>query len=163
MNNYLAYALGLVMAMLFQVLLFNHLSLFGGVALVYMVALVKMPRINRIAQIVLGFVVGFIIDMFCNTHGMHALTGVTIMLLRDPILNLFIQTEQKITFVNASQMGLQSYMRYSLTMFSIFVLLLYLIEAFTIFNFFVLLLKAFFSVLLTWCFGILWEITTLRK
>lgn len=153
------------MAVALQVLLFNHLSLFGGVVFVYVVALLKMPiKVNRIVQIVTGFVVGLLIDVFANTHGMHALTAVTLMFLRDPILHLYIDdSDMKYEKVNFSRLGSQHYMRYAITIIAAHALLLYFIEAFTIFNFFVIFVKALVSIALTWCFAMIWEFSTLKK
>ena len=48
----LLYFFWLLLAVVLQVLLFNHLSFFGGVALVYIIALMKAPvEINRVLQI----------------------------------------------------------------------------------------------------------------
>lgn len=165
MNNILSYILGLFLAVVLQVLLFNHLSLFGGVVFVYLIALIKTPlNVNRIAQIVIGFFIGFIIDIFCNTHGMHALTAGTVMLFRDPILHLYIGTQEiKYNEVNVSRLGVQHFMRFAITIVAFFAILLYFIEAFTLFNFFVILTKALLSILLTWAFAMIWELSTVKK
>lgn len=165
MNNIITYILGLFLAVALQVLLFNHLSLFGGVVFVYVLALLKMPRnVNRIAQIIIGFVVGFIIDVFCNTHGMHSLAAVTTMLFRDPILLLILGNQEiKYNDVNVTRLGMTHFMRYAITILAFHAFLLYFIEAFTLFNVVVVLLKVVVSVLLTWGFTMIFEITTMKK
>lgn len=164
MNNNVTFALGLLLAVVLQVLLFNHLSLFGGVVFVYMLALMKMPlHVNQIVQIILGFLVGLIIDIFCNTHGMHALSACTVMLFRDKLFHLYAGTDIKYDDVNASRMGVSHYMRFAVTIFAFHALLIYFIEAFTLFNFFVIITKALISILLSWGFSIVWELSTMKK
>lgn len=164
MNNVISYFIGLVLAVLFQVLLFDGLSVYGGVIFIYLVALIKMPpQVNHSLQIIIGFVAGLTIDLFCNTHGMHALAAVTVMLIRPSLFLLFVDKEVKALAVNASQIGLTVYLRYAITLIAIFVLLLYLIESFTLFNAGVLLAKTLISVALTWTFAMIWEISTLSK
>ena len=153
------------MAVVLQVLLFNHLSLFGGVALVYVIALLKAPvEINRVLQIVMGFLVGFVVDIFCNTPGMHSLTAVTVMALRDVILHLYNDDpEFKSGMVTMQQIGLSAFARFSLSIIALHCLLLYIIESFTLFNFPVLLVKVLISVGLTFGFCMAFEFAASKK
>jgi rod shape-determining protein MreD len=139
--------LGIVM----QVLIFNRLHLWGGVAFVYLYALIKMPSDTpRILQIVLGFVIGFIIDCFCNTPGMHALACGTMMWMRMPLLHLFIASDDvKSGPLGMRQLGMSTFMRYLLAVTIMFCLVLYVVEAFSLFHFGLMLLKIVLSVLLT--------------
>jgi rod shape-determining protein MreD len=139
--------LGIVM----QVLIFNRLHLWGGVAFVYLYALIKMPSDTpRVLQIISGFVVGFIIDCFCNTPGMHALACGTMMWMRLPLLHLFIASDDvKSGMLGMRQLGMSVFVRYLLATVILFCLLLYVIEAFSLFHFGIMLLKVVLSVVLT--------------
>lgn len=161
----LIYLLWLVLSVVLQVLLFNHLSLMGGVVLIYMVALLKMPvEVNRVMQIVLGFLVGFMIDVFCNTPGMHSFAAVTTMFFRKPLLKLFNNDpEFKNGLVGVARIGLSSFLRYSLTIIAINCFLLYSIEAFSLFNVMVLLTKMILSTLLTFAVGMAFEFANMKK
>lgn len=160
--NLFKYILWLLLAVILQVLLFNHLSLFGGIVMIYMVALLKMPvEFNRVLQILIGFLTGLIIDIFCNTLGMHALTAVTVMFFREPILHLYNNDpEFKVGTVCLSRIGLSSFMRYALTVLGMHCALLYVIEAFTLFNFLLLVIKIVVSLLLTFAFTMALEFAT---
>lgn len=157
--------LWILLAVLLQVLLFNNLSLYGGIALVYLIALIKLPvELNRNIQILAGFLVGLLIDVFCNTMGMHALAAVTVMWLRIPVLHLYVNAEDIKTGVpGVNLLGMQVFIRYALTLIGLHVILLYCIEAFTLFNFLILLLKICISSLLTLGVSIAMEFTTLKK
>lgn len=163
--NTLYNILWIVLALLFQVVLFNHLSVFGGVALVYLIALLKMPvEINRNLQILAGFAVGLCVDIFCNTMGMHALAATTVMWLRIPIMHLYVNAEDvKEGVPSFTLLGMAEFIRYALTLIALHCILLYCIEAFTLFNFLVLLSKIVISVLLSMVGVISLEFATLKK
>lgn len=154
-----------MLALLLQVLIFNHLYLYGGVAFVYLITLIKMPvEINRNLQILTGFLVGLIIDVCCNTIGMHALTATTIMWLRIPVLHLYVNAEDvKEGVPGVNLIGMPVYVRYALTLFAMHCILLYCIEAFTLFNFLVMASKIFISLVMTSVFAIALEFATLKK
>lgn len=157
--------LWIFLCVILQTLLFNHLPLFGGVVLVYLIALIKMPvEINRNVQILVGFIIGLIIDIFCNTIGLHALTAVTIMWIRMPILHLYVNADDvKTGTPSASLIGMQPYIRYALTMLALHCFLLYFIESFTLFNFVFTLLKTFMSIVMTFFVFVSLELATLQK
>lgn len=163
--NTLYNILWIVLALLLQVLLFNHLYLYGGIALVYMIALIKMPvEINRNLQILFGFLVGLTIDICCNTPGMHALAATTTLWLRIPVLHLYVNAEDvKDGILGVNQLGMSVYIRYILTLLALHCILLYVIEAFTLFNFLVMLLKIVISVLMSFTVAIALEFATLKK
>lgn len=160
LNNILV----LILTMVLQVLIFNHLHLWGGVVLVYLLALIKMPvDTKRIVQIVVGFVCGLLVDVFCNTLGLHALTCVTMMWMRQPILHLYINADDVKTGVLCGErLGINTYLRYAVTVIIFHCVFLYSVEAFTLFNFASLLLKIFFSILLTSIAAVVIEFVLLR-
>lgn len=155
----------IIVAILLQTLLFNHIQLFGGVIMVYMIALLKMPvETNRNIQILVGFIVGLIIDIFSNTLGMHTLTALTIMWLRTPVLHLYVNAEDVKTGVPGNNLiGMQSYLRFALTILGLHCFMLYFIESFTFFNIFTTLLKAFISLTLTSLAVVTLEFASLEK
>lgn len=168
MNSNILYVLGLIGAVALQVLLFNHLPLFGGIVLVYVVALYKMPystdNVSQIIAIVTAFIVGLLIDICCNTHGMHSFTAITMMLFRNKLIELISGDRiQKDTRANSTSMSMQHYLRFSITLIAIYVVLLYFIEAFSLFNVVTTLTKVLMSTLLTWLFAVVWEFSTTKK
>lgn len=134
-----------------QVLIFNHLAIAGGVVLFYIYILIKMPvELSRPLQIFLGFLLGLLVDLFCNTPGMNALTCATIMWVRIPILHLYVLADDfKAGSPNRKAIGQSLYIRYCITIVVCHAILLYFVEAFTCFNFFHMLIKIVISVLLT--------------
>lgn len=163
--NILKYLLWLLLTVVCQVLIFNHLAFYSGIVLIYAVALFKAPvELNRSLQIFIGFITGLVVDIFSNTPGMHALTATTIMFVRDPILHLYVSDpEYKSGHVSISRIGPATYFRYVLTMGLFHSILLFLIEACTLFNPLVLLSKILISSVMTLVVAMTIDLVTVKK
>ena len=143
--------LWLVAGVLLQGLLFNRLHVEGGIVLFYVYLLLKVPvEVARPVQILMGFLTGLTIDIFCNTPGMHALAATTTMWLREPILRSFVDTEDfKAGAPGLSALGLMVFLRYIAVLVVLHAVVLYLAEAFSLLHWPTLLLKISISILLT--------------
>lgn len=155
----------LVLCLVLQVLVFNHLHLFGGVVFIYLIPLLKMPvGTNRSLQILAGFLSGLCLDIFSNTLGLHALVCTTVMWLRLPILHMFvIADEVKNTVPSVDRLGLPVFVRYILTIISTHSVLLYVIESLSLFNLVPLLVKIIVTIALTIAFTLAIELATSSK
>ena len=73
-----------------QILLFDNLVLFStGFCFIYIAFLLFLPiQINKVLLLFLGFIVGFTVDIFYDTMGIHAAASVLLAFLRPFILNL---------------------------------------------------------------------------
>ena len=76
---------------LFQVLLFNKMVLFGkGFAFIYVGFLLTFQfELGIIIAMLIGFATGVTVDIFSNTLGIHASASVLLMYLRPFLFNLF--------------------------------------------------------------------------
>ena len=157
--------LWIIASVLCQVLVFNHLSLFGGVVMFYLYMLVKLPvEVPRHFQILIGFLTGFVLDMFSNTPGLHALSCTTIMWLRLPLLHLFVMAEDvKNGPLTLQKLGFESFLRYLLTVSVVYCVMIYSLEAFTLFNLLDTFLKIVISTVLTFLFLFVIEFSVSRK
>lgn len=151
--------LWVLLCALLQVFVFNHMHLFGGVVLIYLLALIRVPvQINRSLQILLGFLCGILVDIFSNTPGMHALTCTMIMWVRLPILHMFIIKEDiKTGSPTLDKLTSPVFIRYSFSLIAFHSTVLYLVEIFTLFNFIPLVLKILITCALTYAFVIAFE------
>lgn len=158
----LYFLLWTLFCVLLQVVVFNQLHLFGGIALIYLLPLIKMPvQMNRSLQILLGFICGLVIDIFSNTLGMNALVCTLVMWLRMPILHMFIVADElKTGFPSASKIGLLVFLRYAFSIVLTYALALYLIESFSLFNIVPLLIHIIITVILTMAFVFALEVVT---
>lgn len=163
--NVLTSIIWTVVCVLCQVLVFRHLSLAGGIVLFYVYAMIKIPvEWNRSLQILYGFIVGFMLDMFCNTPGMHALACTTVMWLRIPIIHMFIVADEIKTGVpDSSKLSFSVFIRYTASVILLLSVLLYFIEAFTVFNWVTIIAKVTISALLTFSVVLAMEMLSTKR
>jgi rod shape-determining protein MreD len=122
---------------LLQVLLMNQISLFGiGTPILYVYFLTKLPMgSNRFYVITLGFIVGFIIDIFLNTPGMNAAATTIVAVMRKPLMNLFFSKDDEFEdFVPGIYRSSGAFVRFVVAMVLLHQSLLFFIGAFSFFN-----------------------------
>lgn len=142
-----------IIMVLVQVIIFNHLCLFGvAVPLAFIYFILRLPvglGINWVMT--LSFLLGLTIDIFSDTQGMNALACTVLAVLRLPVLRLYFPREEDLTDPRPSirSLGLGIYMKYAMTLSVIYCMLFFVIEAFTFFNPLKLVLRIISSSLLT--------------
>ena len=140
-----------VLLILLQVLVFNRISFFGyATPFLYIYFIIKMPiGLNRSAITVLGFLLGFIIDIFCNTPGVNAAATTFAAFISGGIQGLFIMKND----YNDQEPGWTllggAFIKYALLLTFIHHLLLISIEAFSFFNVKLIALRILSSTILT--------------
>lgn len=143
-----------------QILIFNHLHLLGGVGLIYVCMLVKLPvEWPRWVQILIGFLSGLCVDCFCNTPGMHALAGCTMMWMRVPLLHLFVVSDEvKNGLPGVRLLGMSVFLRYALVVISLYCVILYSVEAFSVFHWEIVITKILVSIAMTMLLSLILEL-----
>lgn len=140
-----------IILVLVQVLVLNRISLFGyGIPFVYIYFILKLPLgCNRSLTSFLGFLIGFTIDLFCNTPGLNAAAATLIGFISRPIQKLFFAVEDYNDQIpSISSLG-AAYSKYMFLLILIHHVFLISIESFSYFNPQILLLRMAVSVLLT--------------
>lgn len=139
--------------MLAQVLVFNHVCLFGcAVPFVFIYLLVKMPlSMSKDWMFTLAFLTGFVIDVFSDTPGMNALACTLGMALRRPVLRLYVPHDDELAnpYPGIKTLGLFTFAKYTFTMSLVYCSLIFFIESFSINNLSLTLLRIAASTLLT--------------
>lgn len=81
-----------VFLVLIQVVLFNHINLFGYVnPLIYISAVLLFPiKKNKTALLLYSFLLGLSIDFFSNSGGINAAATVFIAFIRLPVLEVIL-------------------------------------------------------------------------
>lgn len=125
-----------VILVLLQVLLLNRIAVFGlAVPILYIYFLIKLPYgRNRFYVIVLGFLLGIVIDIFLNTPGMNAAATTIIATLRSMVLNLFYPKNEYEDLVPGIHTSTAAFVKFTVMMVLLHQTLLFFIEAFTLFN-----------------------------
>ncbi|MFR9166988.1 MAG: rod shape-determining protein MreD [Dysgonomonas sp.] len=149
-NNLKLAALFIVLVLL-QALIFNHILFLGyATPFLYIYFLIKLPiTLNRNLVIILGFLLGFVIDLFCNTPGLNAAATTFAAFLRYPIERLFFDKEMfEHLEPKLSTLG-TSFIKYTIAIIIIHHATLISLEYFSYFNIQTVLLRIILSSLLT--------------
>lgn len=150
-SNWLKQLVLFVILVLLQVLVLNHISFMGyATPFLYIYFILKMPiGTNRNLLILLGFILGFCIDIFCNTPGVNAAATVFTAFVCTPIQRLFFEKDDFDHFVpSLGNLGI-AFMKYIFTCVLIHTTILISISCFSYLNFTVILLRILSSTLFT--------------
>ena len=141
-----------ILLVFFQVLLFNHIHLFGfATPLLYIYFLLKLPvGINRNVVMLLCALLSFIIDIFGGTLGLNMAAMVIVAFLRYYFLKLFAPRDVfDDYFPSFNTFGKYLFIRYAGIITLIHVSLLFTIESFSLFTPWLLILRIIGSFFLT--------------
>ena len=104
------------MAMVLQVLLINQLQL-GGVChpFIYILPLLMMPiTLPRWADMLIGLAAGLLMDVFCNSLGVHAAACIMLMYARRHLIPLWVNDTDRLTDVISMQtIGIAPFLKYA--------------------------------------------------
>ena len=105
-----------VLVMLLQVLLFNQLQFFGVChPYIYVMCLLMMPiTLPHSVEMVIGAVIGLIMDVFCNSLGIHMAGCILLMFVRPYVLGTIISEKERLTEqINQQTIGLIALVKYA--------------------------------------------------
>lgn len=143
----------LIVLILAQTLIFNHIILFGAAApviFIYFIIRISMTTGFNVL-ITLGFLSGLAVDICADTPGMNALACTLLAAVKRPVLMAYVQRDESINEITPtiSTLGIWIYSKYMITMVLIYCLIYFSIEFFSVANILDILLMAFSSTLLT--------------
>jgi rod shape-determining protein MreD len=133
------YILRLLILFVLQIFVFNNMYLFNILhPYIYLLFLIFLPMgLPANLALIIGFLTGFLIDIFQNTFGMHISACVFLMFVKQIYFNLSFKEDDEMYSGEPALavMGVRNYM--SLILFLVFShhLLLYLLEVFSFANF----------------------------
>ena len=139
------YAISFLLLIPLQAIVFNHMILFNvAVPLVFLYLIISLPvTLGTNKSTILGFLVGFTLDMFCDTPGVNALCCTILAFVRKPVFHLYVSMDDDLASRSPSSysMGLGAYLKYMLTMVVLYCLMMFTVEAFQFFNFKLMILR----------------------
>ena len=115
MSNIVHKTLWFIGLILLQVLILNHIHILGiATPFLYIYFIIKQPSgTSRNALMLMGFLIGIIIDIFSNTPGMNAAASVALAFIRPTYLRLFTPRDLLDSITpSLKSMGLGSYFKY---------------------------------------------------
>lgn len=156
-----------VVLVLLQLLLFNNIRFSGFInPYVYVLFFILLPfDFSGTLMLVLGLVMGLILDLFMGTPGVHSLATVLIAFARPGVLNLIAPHDgyDLNTLPRVSQMGLIWFVKYAAIIIVIHHLVLFYAEVFSFSHFFFTLLKAVLSSVFTLVFIVISQFFVFRN
>lgn len=149
LNNILQFILFVAL----QILLMDNLVLYStGFCYIYVAFLLFLPiHINRLLLLFLGFLVGFTVDIFYDTMGIHAAASVLLAFLRPLLLNLLTPRDgyDISDSVNIHKMGKGWFLTYTFTLLLVHHAAVFFLERISFGDILQTLLKIVLSVLFT--------------
>jgi rod shape-determining protein MreD len=148
----LRHILSLVIVLLLQMLVFNNLHFLGIChPYIYILFLIALPiRIPQWIELLIGFGVGLIVDMFCGSPGVHTAACSFLAYLRPIFIRRTIQDAERISMtIDGLSIGFNEYVKLVVLYTILHHTLVFLIEAWSLAHFWFLLAKIIVSSLFT--------------
>ena len=118
--------------MILQVLLFDQLQLLGVChPYIYVLCLLMMPiTLSHSADMIIGAVVGLIMDIFCNSMGIHTAACISIMFIRPYLIGAIVNDKDRLNEqISLRSLGMEALLRYVVILVEIHHLIVFLLAA----------------------------------
>ncbi len=148
-----------IFLLLLQVLVFNNIQVFSFITpYIYILFIILLPfETPRWFRLVLGFLLGLMVDMFSNSGGIHAAATTLIAFMSPWVQNIVSSKEEYEPGIQPGikQLGFNWFFFYSLILTAAHHILLFYLEIFSFSGFFSTLWHALLNIVFTMIFIIL--------
>lgn len=131
---YIKYSLKFIVVLLLQVLLFNNIDYLGYISpYIYLIFFLDLPVDFKTSySMLLGFLMGFIIDIFANTMGVHTFACVLVCFMRNSWIDLlFSSLNAQQNDLSLARVGWLDYFKYLTGLVLVHHTALFMLEAFS--------------------------------
>lgn len=121
-----------IVVMVLQILLFNQLQLWGVChPYVYVLCLLMMPiTLPHSVDMVIGAVVGLLMDVCCNSLGIHTASCILVMFLRPYLIAAFVNEKERLTEqISIRTIGFEAFIKYAVLIVMIHHLAVFMLAA----------------------------------
>lgn len=121
-----------IVVMILQVLLFDQLQLLGVChPYIYILCLLMMPiTLPHSADMFIGAAAGLIMDVFCNSMGVHTAACIFIMFVRPYLIGALVNDKDRLNEqISLRALGMEALLRYVVIMVVIHHLTVFLLAA----------------------------------
>ena len=121
-----------ILVMILQVLLFDQLQLLGVChPYIDVLCLLMMPiTLSHSADMIIGAVVGLIMDIFCNSMGIHTAACIFIMFIRPYLIGAIVNDKDRLNEqISLRSLGMEALLRYVVILVVIHHLIVFLLAA----------------------------------
>ena len=104
-----------ILVMLLQVLLFNQLQLWGVChPYIYILCLLMMPiTLPHSVDMLIGAAVGIVMDVFCNSLGIHMAACILLMFVRPYLIGAIVSDKDRLNEqISSHTIGLEAMIKY---------------------------------------------------
>ena len=141
-----------IIVMLLQVLLFDQLQLWGVChPYIYILGLLMMPiTLPHIADMVIGAGVGLLMDVFCNSLGIHTAACILIMFIRPYLIGAIVNDKDRLNEqISLRSIGMEALIKYVVILVLVHHLTVFLLAAWSWAHIGFVLLETLISSLIT--------------
>lgn len=140
-----------IILVLVQVLIFSHIDFLGSInPYIYIIFIILFPaNNNRTLFVFLAFFLGFCVDVFSDSGGVHAAACVTIAYIRPVFLKFAFGTVYDYQSIKFNQTDFGSKLTYFSALVFVHHLIMYSLEIFNISKITLILQKTLFSGIFT--------------
>lgn len=165
MKEILKYFLGISVLVLFQILVFNQITLLGyGCVFAYLLLIIVAPlNVKTIPFMLIAFVIGLTIDIFSQSYGVHTFAATLVAATRRWVLNLFFSKDELEYNTSLFVKFSYDYYKYIVLIVFIYCFTVFSLEAFSFELILPILQKTGVSTLITSVFIFFIQSVTLKK
>ena len=141
-----------IVVMLLQVLLFNQLQLWGAChPYIYVLCLLMMPiTLSHSTSMLIGAIVGLIMDVFCNSLGVHMAACILLMFIRPYLIGLIVNDKDRLNEqISLRAIGMEALIKYVVILVLIHHLAVFMLAAWSWQHFGFVLLETVVSSMIT--------------
>lgn len=150
-----------------QIFIFNNIEFSQYINIYfYVIFIILLPfETSKWVLLISAFLIGFLIDIFSGTLGIHSTAALAVAYLRPFILNLFAPRDgyETETLPRIQYYGINWFVKYTFIMVFTHHLLLFYIEIFSFTNFFHTFLRVIISTIFTSLIIVLSQLLIYRK
>ncbi len=149
---------------LLQILLINNLQFFGLCSpAIYVLCLIALPvTLPRWVEMIIGFVTGLVMDIFCNTLGIHTAACTMLAFVRPLLIKgLVADNDRLMGTPTSAAIGFTTYLKLVTMLVLIHHTIVFSLEAFSFHNWWITLLQIIISSAVS--IGILLGIDALKR
>lgn len=156
-----------VFLVILQVLVFNNIQVFSFITpFIYILFIIQLPfETPKWFRLILGFLLGLIIDIFSNSEGIHAASTLLIAYIIPWVQNLVSSKQDNESVVEPaiSSLGFNGFFFYSLILTGTHHIFLFYLEIFKLSDFFFTLWHTILNIVFTMIFIICIQYIFYRK
>lgn len=129
------YLLLFLVLMLAQVLICNHIMLFGlAIPIIFIYPLLRLPMSMSVKVVLtISFLTGLAVDIFSDTPGVNVISCCILAVLRRPVFHLYVGNDEALQGVSPTiaNLGFRTYFKYLFLLVPAYCLPAILLEYFT--------------------------------